>query len=304
MVSTAMPTQAQNIRSWVSSDGNDSNACSRSAPCATFGGALLKTSIEGEINCVDAGSFGGTLAVTKSVTINCHEISASILNPSTGISVLFDSFADPIKTVRLRNINVSGVGVGSIGIQITGGASVSGGTVIIEDCVIEGHSTGNGRGIDDQRSGGGKLIIANTIIRNNRGAAISVLPNGGSSNIQVLLDSVRAYNNGTGGQFGNLTRVMIDQSVFAANTGAGILTVSGAIVEVDRSTISHNSNGVQANGGLITLSNSNIKLNTSQGVNISGGIVNSFGNNRINNNASPGIAPTAAGAVSTDLGQQ
>src|SRR5258708_4692098 len=50
---------AANARSWVASTGDDNNACTRSAPCATFGQALTKTSAAGEINCVDQGEFGG-----------------------------------------------------------------------------------------------------------------------------------------------------------------------------------------------------------------------------------------------------
>jgi hypothetical protein len=76
-------------------------------------------------------------------------------------------------------------------------------------------------------------------------------------------------------------------------------------VSVDRSTITHNANGLQTSGGgTITIANSNIQLNTSQGVNVSGGTIVSFGNNRIAFNASPGTVPTAAGAVSNDLGQE
>src|SRR4029079_8318036 len=92
--------------------------------------------------------------------------------------------------------------------------------------------------------------------------------------------------------------VMIDQSAFDGNAGAGILTVAGAIVNVNRSVMTHNANGVQANGGTVTLSNSDVAFNTTQGVNISGGTVNSFGNNRISNNASPGTLPTLIGSTS------
>jgi hypothetical protein len=80
--------------------------------------------------------------------------------------------------------------------------------------------------------------------------------------------------------------------------------VAGAIVQVDRSTITHNANGVQAAGGTVALSNSNISFNTSQGINNSGGSVLSFGNNRIAFNASAGTAPGPAGSASSDLGQQ
>jgi hypothetical protein len=123
------------------------------------------------------------------------------------------------KTVRLRNINFSEIDQGTNGIRITVGGVVGGGVVIIEDCVVDGNFASTGRGIDDARSGGGKLIVTNTTIRDNGGAGVSVLPAGGASNIQVFLNNVRAYNNGTGAQFGNLTRVAIVQSAFTANAG-------------------------------------------------------------------------------------
>jgi len=303
----ASPAQAQQLIAFVSGTGLDSNSCIRTAPCQTFFGALPKTAVNGEINCLDAGNFGPVI-INQSVTIDCHDVFAGVfyMNSNNGIQIPFDSFTsagEVHKTVRLRNLSFNGLANGDSGIRITGAAI--GTTVVIEDCVIEGSFGGAARGIDDARSGGGKLIVSNTTIRNNSGAGVSVLPAGGTSNIQVLLNSVRAYNNGTGAQFGNLTRVMIDQSAFTANAGAGILTVSGAIVDVDRSTMSHNASGVQTSGGgTIALANSNIKLNTSQGVNVSGGTVFSFGNNRIAFNASPGTAPTAAGAVSSEFGQQ
>jgi hypothetical protein len=308
MLVAAGPVHAQAARTWVSGVGNDANPCSRTAPCQTFAGAIGQTATDGEINCLDAGGFG-TVSITKSITIDCHDAFGAILNTGTvGINIRFDNFSggDNRKIVRLRNLNLNGTdgGLGqndTTGIRISG--ALAGTTVIIEDCLIEGQLGGTARGIDDNRSGAGKLIITNTTIRNSGGGGLSVLPSG-SSNIQVLLNNFRAYNNGTGAQFGNLARVVIDQSTFDGNAGAGILTVSGAIADVDRSTFSHNANGVQALGGLITLSNSNIKLNTSQGVNVSGGIVNSFGNNRISNNASPGTTPILIGSTSNPTGQQ
>jgi hypothetical protein len=255
---------------------------------------------------MDAGNFNA-VTITKSITIDCNTVPGGVIYNSVdlnGINIDFDSFGpgDVRKTVRLRNLNLNGLDTGSTGVRITG--ALTGTTVILEDFDIEGNFANSGRGIDDQRSGGGKLIVTNTTIRNNGGAGVSVLPASGSSNIQVLLNNVRSYANGTGAQFGNLVRAMIDQSAFTANTGAGILTVAGAVVDVDRSTMSHNANGVQAVGGLIALANSNIKLNTSQGANVTGGTVVSFGNNRIAFNASPGTAPSPAGAASSDLGQQ
>jgi hypothetical protein len=52
---SSAPAHAQ--RTWVSNTGADSNPCSRLQPCLSFRGALLKTPVNGEINCVDAGTF-------------------------------------------------------------------------------------------------------------------------------------------------------------------------------------------------------------------------------------------------------
>jgi hypothetical protein len=309
MLLVAGPAQAQASRTWVSGVGDDANPCSRTAPCTTFAGAISKTALNGEINCLDPGGFG-TVTITKSITIDCHEIFASINNDSVnGVNIPFDNFTavgEVRKTVRLRNINFNGVDDGITGIRITGGANSANSTVIIEDCLIDGNFGGglSGRGIDDVRSGGGRLIVTNTTVRNVGGGAISVSPASGSTNIQVLLNNVRAYHAGTGAQFGAGTRVVIHDSAFTGNAGAGVLAQSGAIVNVNRSVMTHNANGAQTTaGGLIVLSNSDIAFNTSNGL-LNGGTVQSFSNNRISNNASPGATPSPIGSTSNPTGQQ
>src|SRR5882672_3439685 len=47
--------QAQASRTWVSGVGDDVNPCSRTAPCTPFAGAIAKTAVMGEINCLDPG---------------------------------------------------------------------------------------------------------------------------------------------------------------------------------------------------------------------------------------------------------
>src|ERR1051325_4067484 len=70
--------QAQATRTWVSGVGDDLNPCSRTAPCKTFAGAISKTFINGEINCLDPAGYG-TVTVTKSITIDCEDTQGSIL---------------------------------------------------------------------------------------------------------------------------------------------------------------------------------------------------------------------------------
>jgi hypothetical protein len=57
MLSVAGPAHAQASRTWVSGVGDDANPCSRTAPCKTFAGAISKTALNGEINCLDPGGF-------------------------------------------------------------------------------------------------------------------------------------------------------------------------------------------------------------------------------------------------------
>src|SRR6201992_3035728 len=114
------PAYAQASRTWVSGVGDDANPCSRTAPCKTYAGAISKTATNGEINCLDPAGFGA-VTITKSITIDCHEVFASVLVAGTnGINIPFDSFSDTRKTVNLRNINFQGFDSGLVAINISG----------------------------------------------------------------------------------------------------------------------------------------------------------------------------------------
>src|ERR1043166_569185 len=78
----AAPASAQATRTWVSGVGDDVNPCSRTAPCKTFAGAISKTAIDGEINCLDPGGFGA-VTITKSITIDCTGTFGSVLAAGT-----------------------------------------------------------------------------------------------------------------------------------------------------------------------------------------------------------------------------
>ncbi len=60
----AAPVHAQAFRTWVSGVGDDANPCSRTAPCKTFAGAISKTALNGEINCLDPAGFGAAPRAT------------------------------------------------------------------------------------------------------------------------------------------------------------------------------------------------------------------------------------------------
>jgi hypothetical protein len=291
------PAHAQATRTFVSGVGNDADPCSRTAPCKTFAGAISKTFINGEIDCLDPGGFG-TLTITKSITIDCTGTLGSVLASGTnGFNINIPVNAnDPFRTVRLRGLTINGTGAsGTIGMR-TGlkGISISQAlTVIVEDTVISDFSQ---QGISDTRSTtGGKLIVRNSVIRNNTLAGIGA---GGVATNNVSLDNVHSINNGFGIATATGNNVGIIRSVFSGNTTAGVEGDGGSQVGLDSSSVSGNATGLQ-NGGSMSISNSEISFNTT-GIT---GATASFGNNRIFGNTSAGTVPTL-GLASSDHGQQ
>src|SRR5678816_368154 len=91
----ATSSYAQATRTWVSGVGDDANPCSRTAPCKTFAGAISKTAVNGEIDCIDPAGFGA-VTVTKSITIDgggtLGSILASLVN---GVNVNDSATASP-----------------------------------------------------------------------------------------------------------------------------------------------------------------------------------------------------------------
>jgi hypothetical protein len=290
------PAHAQASRTWVSGVGDDANPCSRTAPCKTFAGAISKTAINGEINCLDPGGFG-TVTITKSISIDCHEIPGSILNAGTnGVNVAFDSFAltDTRKTVNLRNLMIQGFDSGLAGINIIGAGQ--GSNVYVEDTLITGEFGGSGNGIIDSR-GRGMLVVNNTTIRNLGGAGISVSSSNNGSR-RAMISNTRVYGGNFGIVVGVNAEVEISHSVVSGMTSAGVqVTQASGIVDIDSSVIAHNGTGVQSSG-VARISNNEIAFNTTG---VTTGVL-SYSNNRFKSNGTDGSV-TAIGSTTNPTGQ-
>jgi Right handed beta helix region len=292
------PAHAQATRTFVSGVGNDADPCSRTAPCKTFAGAISKTFINGEIDCLDPGGFGA-VTITKSITIDCTGTFGSILGSGTnGIIInIAVSANDPFRTVRLRGLSINGTGNvgGTIGTRtgLKGISILQAATVMIEDVVISDFTQ---LGVSDTRSAGGKLFIRNSVIRNNTGTGIGAGGTGGTNNVSI--ENVHSINNAFGVAAATGNNVSIARSVFSGNTTAGVEADPGAQIGLDNALVSANATGVQ-NSGTMSISNSEISFNTT-GVS---GATTSFGNNRIFGNGAAGTVPTL-GAASSDHGQQ
>jgi hypothetical protein len=284
------PSHAQATRTWVSGVGDDVNPCSRTAPCKTFAGAISKTFINGEINCLDPGGYGA-VTITKSITIDCTGTFGSILaSGTTGIIInaTNTSGTDPLTTVRLRGLSINGAGAsGAVGTRtgIRGINILAAHAVFIDDVVIAGFTL---QGISDTRTVPGQLSIRNSLIRDNAGVGILAAASG-AGNGKVTIENTHSIGNNFGVATAVGNRVEIARSVFSDNTTAGIEADGGASVGVDSSIVSHN--GVGLMPGTILFSNSEISYNTTA---LSGPTL-SFGNNRIHDNGSLGTPPTPIG---------
>jgi hypothetical protein len=303
------PAQAQALRTWVSGTGDDANPCSRTAPCKTFAGAISKTALNGEIDCLDPGGFG-TVTITKSITLDCHQTMGSISNAGVnGMTIAYDSFgtSDLRKTVRVRGLTFQGSDTGVIGIRIIGGTNSAGSAVFIEDTVIDGNFGGAARGISDERTGGGELYITNSTVRNTGNQGVLVSPSAGTATglkISVLINNIKIENCGVGYSAGNATSTLIRNSVFSGNTGAGVHgegALAASNILVASSLINGNGTGVEDlnNASTIRLSDTDI---ISNGTAISG-VTYSYVTNRIVG-TTLGSAPTPLGSASPTFGEQ
>src|SRR5205085_29448 len=246
---------AQATRTWVSGVGDDANPCSRTAPCKTFAGAISKTFINGEIDCLDEGGFG-VVTITKSITIEGTFGGGfgSVLSSGSPTAVLINLTSgttnDPLQTVRLRNIAITGTGAsGTVGTRTgTNGVRIlSAFNVYIENCVITDLSN---RGISDERSTTGSLYITDTIVRNCAQSGIVVIPTGAAT-VKASIDHTRSENNGSSGYVAdNNTNVTISNSVAAGNAGGGfVCEASGtAKLNLESCTSVNNGSGIIALG--------------------------------------------------------
>jgi len=267
LLAQAVPAEAAAFRTWVASNGNDSNPCSRAQPCATFPGAQAKTDAGGEINCVDAGDFGG-INISKPLTIDCAGTLAAISAGLVNVDVPEASF--PNGVVRLRNLTINMGGAAKNGIRIRGG----GAQVHIENCSITGVPQGFEALLFSPQSSL-DLFIRDTFIGGNAGVALA-FQSGPSVFGRVSLDNVRLDHNGAGISIlksGAGTAVVILEDVQIENSPGGAIGASGA-------------------GAVAVVSNSTVTLNFVAFSALNSGQIFSLGNNTVAGNSNLGSTPT------------
>jgi hypothetical protein len=287
------PAHALAASTWVSRFGNDGALCSRSDPCLTFQHAHdLYASFGGgnTISCLTSGSFG-PLTISVSLEVDCRGhvavTNAVIINGNAIVAIL-------------RGLTISGIDVGSVGVDFINGSSLQ-----IENCRISGYRFGTGIGIHFKPAEvTADLFVADSDISNNglpaSGGGIVIQPSGQGS-ARVVLERVRAENN-TYGIFGDGTgstgviAMQVRDSLAAGNEFSGISAYTSAghsvtSVTLDRtSSLLNGGTGVLSQGppAFVLLARSTVMSNGVGLSPVSGGSIISYQSNQLSGNVSDG----------------
>jgi hypothetical protein len=284
---SAGPVMAQNVL-WVGPNGNDGNACSTTAPCATFAGAIQKGGVA-QINCLGSGNYGPlnstTVSISGSITIDCGTGNVGNIAGSSASGITISTTA--AATIVLRHLALNGGGSGGSGINAV---SFFSGTLIVEDCMIHGYLNGFGI-MFDPNNGRGLLQVSNSQIFGN-GDGIEVFPGNGQI-ASVTLNRVEVVANSFDGLIleGSVVAGTMRDSIVGANGSDGVLAVANQVFfTIEESSIVDNLvNGIQTGsaGSVVNVGASTIGGNGT-GVLASSGSLISFGDNHMSANATNG----------------
>jgi hypothetical protein len=281
------------FRTWVSGVGNDSNPCTRTAPCATLTRAVSQTDVGGEVDVLDPGDiFSAT--INQAITID----GLGAVGVSLG-TIAVNAGASDVVTLRGLEINSNGV---FNAIKFNTGAALH-----VENCRIFNGVVG----IDFEPSGTSQLFVSDTIVRDNTAGTaqgIRIRPTGAGT-ADVVLERVQVTNNGAGivataggsSGSGTVVNVAVRDSVASGNRSIGVLAKSqvggpNVVMTLDHVAATSNGVGIEADGsdmgaGGIALSNTQVSGNGTGLMSMNGGVLASFQNNYVIGNGTDG-APT------------
>jgi len=292
-------------RVFVASYGNDGNPCTFGSPCKTFQQAVNVVDVGGEVTAIDSAGFG-PINITKSVTITSPAgVEAGIAAPAPGAAAITINTASSNQIVTLSGLTLDGANVtNSTGISFSGHT----GNLTVRDCVIRNFGQD---GIDFFPDGGGVLSVSNTVVSDNGDAGIAYFPSGVISSVafgSVTLNRVEMRNNSKYGFFvwgahitpasPGITATVFESTASGGQYGFYALTDhshAGVLIQLFHSVATGASTGLRAEGGenmiggfgVITAANSMVVANISAYEAVSGGSVESFGDNYLTGNVNP-----------------
>jgi hypothetical protein len=232
--------------SYVSSTGNDANACTLAAPCRTLTHAIAATTNGGEVRLIDSAGYGAAITIGKSITVSGD--GATIFAGPITINN-----ANAVVTLRGLVLNGGGTPAGSSGVTIQAAR-----TVHIERCTIHGFPQ---HGVQTTALAG-DLTVTDSIMRDNGGDGLEI-----EAITRVAIDGSRFENNGLDGLlvFSNAAKVSVSHSVASGNGDSGVRVLIGD-VKVTTTAADHNAQGYAITNGHITLESVTAHDNTFSGL--------------------------------------
>ena len=251
-----------NFDSFVSSTGNDTNGCTRSAPCATYTRAFAQTITGGIIHAVDAGAYG-VVNITRSITIDGGGISSPLLTGGavyqTNFSAQFYINAGATDVVTIENMTIGGDhGSFSEGINVN-----AVGTLHVQNCLLIGyhdfginfHATGAELQVKDvtitDMPAGTGVYVANARASLEH-VAIHATQTGvlsaGSSTVSITHSTANGNAEAFAAAYGSTAEIHIDDCMMTNNEWAVVVS-QGSKGYVGRSSLFNNTVSALFNDG-------------------------------------------------------
>ena len=225
-------------RTFVASTGLDTNPCSLTQPCRSFGAAIPLTNNGGDIVTLDSAGYGPVVidkpvsilvpsGVYAGVSVNGAQVDGIVVNIPGGGGPVY-----------MRGLQISGQG-GINGVRIQ-----QGGKVIIEDTSISNFfASGNGHAIlDNSTSPFTELIVRNTVIRDSD-AGIVVDGTTGSKSVTIANSFITGiFNAPCVALTDNVNMIVSDTTVTDCNTGFSVAQPAASTgylqLQIERTTLS------------------------------------------------------------------
>jgi hypothetical protein len=244
-------------RTFVASNGLDTNPCSRTSPCRSFTAALAVTDVDGEIVVIDSAGYG-PVSISQSVFITTPlGVYAGIT--ASGVDGI-DVTIGASDRVVLKGLTLNGVSGAPAGISFS-----TAGNLRLEDLSISGF------GSQIVTSGGGSLAVHHCMVRGSRaGASSTGLFVSGSFIQNVLVENSRIEDANVCVFASSNSNVTVVDSYVGNCTTFALKAQAGGILNVERTVVVSSGQGVSTVclGGnpIVRLSNNTI-MGNSTGVN-------------------------------------
>lgn len=261
-------------RTFVASNGIDTNPCTIVSPCRGFTAALAHTASGGEIIVLDSAGYG-PVTINQAVSIIAPAGIYAGVSVFSGDGILVDA---PAAIVALRGLTIVGLGgtnginvinVGQLrveGVHVSGFAATlsfglvfaaSNGSVTVTHSAFEG----NWVGIESEPPASTKasIVVEDTLLTQNAGGYRSHGP--GTTN--AVMTRTNASTNSQLGFFNGTVAdtLTLENCVASHNPLDGIIS-SGTTV-LSNNTVTNNNIGVEVTGGTTeTRQNNTVRHNT------------------------------------------